>query len=214
MRALGTWQETLLSKPKPSFTTIYWKDRCWNCKKTGCSKYKCSQPIDEAECSKNQIAWRKGNNKLPNDGKRRKKPTPLEWRPPSPEEFGKRIIYGKPYTWNNNGSWKIDSTPDSGLTPGDSAAAATIAVATTAAITATGQKNAGAALHAATAAAKAIKFATTISNDASINDDGTAVTEMTQDQAIEIQRIQANLDNYKTTIDGMSNNISKFRHKE
>ena len=53
MRSLGTWQEALLSKPKSSFTTIYWKDRCWNFKRTGCSKYKCTQPIDEAECSKN-----------------------------------------------------------------------------------------------------------------------------------------------------------------
>ena len=56
MRALGNWQESLLSKPKSSFTTIYWKDQCWNCKKTGYNKYRCSQPIDEAECSKNQIS--------------------------------------------------------------------------------------------------------------------------------------------------------------
>ena len=66
MRSLGDWQDALLSKPKISFTTIYWRDRCWNCKKTGCNKYKCTQPIDETECSKNQIAWRKENQK-PND---------------------------------------------------------------------------------------------------------------------------------------------------
>ena len=104
--------------------------------------------------TKKQIAWKEENKKT-KDGKRRQKPTPHEWRPPSPEEFGKRVIHRKPYTWNNNGSWKIDSTPDSGLTPGDTAAAA----------------------------AKAIKFPTTIDDNAGINDDCTAVTEITQDQA-------------------------------
>ena len=68
------------------------------------------------------MAWKKENQK-PNDIRRRKKTVPHEWRPPSPQEFGKRVIHGKPYTWNNNGSWKIDATPDSGLTPEDTAEA-------------------------------------------------------------------------------------------
>ena len=37
--------------------------------KTGYNKYKCSQPIDGTECSKNQIA-RKEENKKTNNGKR------------------------------------------------------------------------------------------------------------------------------------------------
>ena len=37
---------------------------------------------------------------------------------------------------------------------------------------------------------------------------------MTQDQANEIQRISANLVNYKTTINGMSNYVSKLGLKE
>ena len=74
--------------------------------------------------------------------------------------------------------WKIFSTPDSGLTPGDVDAAAAIATAT-AAITTTKQRTAGAALTAVSIAAKVIKFPTIISED---DDDGTAVTKITQDQ--------------------------------
>ena len=187
MRALGSWQEALLSKPKSSFTKIYWKDRCLNCKKTGYNKYKCSQPIDEAECSKNQIALRE-ENKKPNDGRRRNRLPPYEWHPPSPAVFGKRVILGKPYNLKTNGFWNIVSTPDSGLTPGDAAAAASIATAA-AAITTANQKTTGAALIAA---AKAIKFPTAIGEN---NDNGTAVTKITQDQLNEINRLQANIGN-------------------
>ena len=52
---------------------------------------------------------------------------PHEWRSPSPNEFGKRVIHGRPHTYNNNGSWKPDATPDSSLTPEDAAAATAIA---------------------------------------------------------------------------------------
>ena len=76
-----------------------------------------------------------------------------------------------------------------------SVTAAAIAAATAAAIATTGQKTAGAALNAATTAARAIKFPTIINNDTSTGDDGTAVTEITQDQANEITLIQANLGN-------------------
>ena len=45
MRALGSWQETLLSIPKSSFTTNYSKDKCWNCKKTGYSSISAPSPL-------------------------------------------------------------------------------------------------------------------------------------------------------------------------
>ena len=107
--------------------------------------------------------------------KKKKKPTPHEWRPPSPEEFGKSVIHGKPYTWNNNGFWKIVSTDDLGLTPGDAAAAAAIAI-TAAAITTTKQITVGAALTAASIAAKTTKFPTIIGEDAGIDNNGITVT--------------------------------------
>ena len=148
--------------------------------------------------------------------KEKKKPTLHEWRPPSTEEFCKRVIHGKPFIWNDNGSWKIDSTPNSGLTPGDATTAATIATAS-AAITTTRQETAGAALTVAAMAAKVIKFLTTTDDDAGnagIADNGIAVTEITQDQANEIHRFKANLGNYKTLINGMSNLLGEFGHTE
>ena len=53
----------------------------------------------------------------------------------------------------------------------------------------TGQKTAGAALTATAAATKTVKFPTTIGDNAGIDDNGTAVTEFTQDQANKINRI-------------------------
>ena len=152
---------------------------------------KCTQPINETECSKNQMAWSKENNK-PNNISRKKKTIPHEWRPPSPEEFGKRVIHGKPYTWNNNGSWKTDATPDSGLTPEDAAAATAIATAINNTFAAKQRTSVGAANASITS--KALKFPTTIGEN---DDGGTAVTEITtqQDQINEITRINANLGN-------------------
>ena len=130
-------------------------------------------------------------NKKTNDGKRRNKAIFHEGRPTSPKEFGKCNIHGKSYTWNNNESWKIISTPDLGLTLGDAAAAVAIATAASV-ITTAKQRTTGAALTAASIAAKAIKFPTTIGEN---NDNGTAVTKITQDQLNEFTRIQANLGN-------------------
>ena len=90
----------------------------------------------------------------------------------------KRVIHGKPHTWNNNGSWKIDANPDSGPIPEDAAAATAIAKAT-AAINNAKQRTARAAVNAAPIDAEAIKFPTTICEN---DDDGTAVTEITEDQ--------------------------------
>ena len=87
------------------------------------------------------------------------------------------------------------------LTPEDAAAATAIAMSIT------GQKTAGAALEAASAAAQAIMLQTTIGEKIH---DGTPPTEITQSQANEIYRIQANLSNRATTIKGMSSYLRKF----
>ena len=73
-----------------------------------------------------------------------------------------------------------------------------MAIASTTIIVITRQSTAGAALAVAAAAAKAIKLPTTIDDNAGINDKGTAVTVITQDQANKMYQIQANLDKYAT----------------
>ena len=113
-------------------------------------------------------------------------------------------------------------------TPSDHAAAAAIArcedaadaviartvfvnPTTRAAIALTGQSTAGAALAVAAAAARAIKLPTTIDDPSDcIDDNGTVATEITQDQTNEIYRIQANLDQYATSIKGMSSFLRKL----
>ena len=83
-------------------------------------------------------------------------------------------------------------------------AAATTAIA----MSITGQKIAGTALAAVSATTKSIMLQTTIGGDEGTNN--TASTEITQYQANEINRIQANLSNHATTIEGMSNYLRKF----
>ena len=73
----------------------------------------------------------------------------------------------------------------------------------------TGQKTAIAALAAASASAKAIMPPTRIEdNEGTI---GTTTTEITQNLANEIYRIQANLYNYTTSIKGIYSYLSKIR---
>ena len=107
----------------------------------------------------------------------------------------------KPYTWNNNGSWKIDTTLDSGLTPEDTAAATAIGTAISNAHAAKQRTSVGAANASITS--KALTFPTTIGEN---DDGGTTVTEITtqQDQINEIIRINDNLGN------PMSDIISKL----
>jgi hypothetical protein len=113
----GVWQAATLQKAKSSFA-IFWKNRCWNCKKENCNAGICKDPIDAERMEENRLAWAKENNKDPNTRRtsngRGKSKNP-EWRPPTADENNKRIIYGKPYTWNGRSSWVLDDTPDSGL---------------------------------------------------------------------------------------------------
>ena len=91
-------------------------------------------------------------------------------------------------------------------TPTDVATAATIASTTGIAITE--QKTAWEALTTAATAEKAIQLPTTI--DAGIDDVSTAATEITQDQATEIYQIQANLEKYALSIEGMCSYLQKY----
>jgi hypothetical protein len=98
----GAWQAAANQKAKSIF--IFWKNRCWNCKQEDCNAGICKLPIDADRMEKNRLKWAKENNKDPNtrhkrsDGDKRTNP---EWRAPSPDGNNKkRIIYGKPYSWN------------------------------------------------------------------------------------------------------------------
>ena len=157
-----------------------------------------------------------GINRSPGKQSRRNKTIPPQWRPPTLDENNKRVIFGNPHTWDGIGSWKKDKVPDSGMeAPGTtSAVAATAASSVTpaaaAAILSTGQTTAAAAVKAAAAAATAMKLPTTISTDDSTA--STAPTTITQDQVNEINRIQANLGNFSTTISDVTSYLSTLPH--
>ena len=151
-------------------------------------------------------------NRSPGRQSRRNKTIPPQWRPPTLDENNKRVIFGNPHTWDGISSWKKDKSPDSGMeAPGTtSAVAATAASSVTpaaaAAILTTGQTTAAAAVKAAAAAATAMKLLTTIATD-----DSTALTSattLTQDQVNEINRIQANLGNFSTTISDVTSYLA------
>ena len=130
-------------------------------------------------------------------------------------------MYGNLFTRNNSDcsqNVNYTTTPNDvhTTTPNDVVDAAVIAsIATIASITAiasTEQKTAGVALATVAAAAKAIKGPTTI--NVAINNKGTAATEITQDQAYKIFRIQANLDKYATLIEGISSFTQNHGHQQ
>jgi hypothetical protein len=127
----GIWQECVLQKAKFSFATnnidraimVFWKNRCWNCKKVGCNKNRCSIPIDKTRCEQNWLYWKEensGGSSTPvgagGSSRRNGSTKPFAWRPPESDENNKRVIYGRPHTWNGEASWIEDETPTSGLT--------------------------------------------------------------------------------------------------
>jgi hypothetical protein len=111
----GTWDQATLESAKSLFI-VFWKNRCWNCKKENCIKFKCNVPIDEARCEQNRQEWMKENKKEGGGGRRGgKSGKPFAWRPPEAHEDNKRVIYGKPHTWNGRTSWVEDQALSSGL---------------------------------------------------------------------------------------------------
>ena len=147
-------------------------------------------------------------------GARKKETVPHEWCSPWIEEHSKCVIHGRPYVWNSNGSWIDSNTQFPCLTtPSNITAAAAAAAIASMVINSTTQKTTRAALTAVTNAAKTIKLPTTIDDNTSIDNNSTAVTEITQDQVNKINQIQANLNNYATSIDGMSSFLQKLGRK-
>jgi hypothetical protein len=118
----GVWTQVTLDTAKSTFN-IFWKNRCWNCKKENCNVTRCNLPIDNNQIEINKQEWMVENNRDgtgtgTGNGRRGRKPYKKpsgEWRPPETHENNKRIIFGKPYTWNGKSSWVLDATPSSGL---------------------------------------------------------------------------------------------------
>jgi hypothetical protein len=164
----GIWHAATMEQAKSSF--IFWKNRCWNCKKENCSIPRCTQPLDREEIAINKKEFMKQNPDYKERARRSTK-TPKNWRPPEAHENNKRVIFGKPYTWNGETSWILDATPDSGLneTPGLNVADGK-----------------------ASAANGGVPTQVPSGDDATAQ---TAETGLTQEQNNEIRRIQANLHN-------------------
>ena len=177
----GVWQECVLQKAKSTFSAkvlVFWKNRCWNCKKSGCSKPRCKIPIDEARCERNRQEWMKetkANGGFTKTNGTGTSPKPFAWRPPEADEDNKRVIYGKPHTWNGKSSWIEDATPSSGLED-----------------TPAGTNLAGNSTDIPT------QVPTKAPTETQKQDDATAMTsdsKFSQEQHNEIRRIQANMQN-------------------
>jgi hypothetical protein len=123
----GIWETQVQSKAKSTF--VFWRNRCWNCEQENCSMTRCPLTKDPEKCERNRLKWlsdvqgdrssgeRQSSNDNRNRGDRRgkaKKEYP-EWKPPLPSENNKRVIYGRPHTWDGRKSWIEDKTPSSGL---------------------------------------------------------------------------------------------------
>jgi hypothetical protein len=198
----GIWQECVLQKAKSTFaadvtdhsTMIFWKNRCWNCKKVGCNKNRCPIAIDETRCERNRLDWKKensGGSSAPaaGGGSSRRSSTgsakPFAWRPPETDENNKRVIYGRPHTWNGKASWIEDETPTSGLT--DTPAGTNLSSKSTI----------------------PSQISPPPSSDSHKADDATAITTDTKFSAAEqneIRRIQANMQNLGASLASMFTN--------
>jgi hypothetical protein len=116
----GIWDTQVQSKAKSSFAS-FWRNRCWNCEQENCNLSKCTQSKDLEKIDRNKNKWlsevqgndRSGNKQAIKGGKSKK--IHPEWRAPDPSENNKRVIYGKPYTWDGRKSWIKDEAPASGL---------------------------------------------------------------------------------------------------
>lgn len=176
----GVWQEQVLQKAKSTFAAralVFWKNRCWNCKKSGCNKNRCKMPIDEARCERNRQEWMKetkGNGSFTKTNGSGTSNKPFAWRPPEPDENNKRVIYGRPHTWNGKSSWIEEETPSSGL------------------------EDTPAGTNLSSGKASVPSQISQETPETQKNDDATAMTsdtKLSQEQNNEIRRIQANMQN-------------------
>ena len=131
LRQLGTWDSSLrpdvdhastmiANKPDhPKTKTIQY---CWNCGEPNCNIMTCPKPKDKERIDANRKLFYR-NKKDPKEATTHQpsntpehKPIPYAWRPPEPHENNKRVIHGKPYTYNPaKPGWDEDDTPPSGL---------------------------------------------------------------------------------------------------
>ena len=100
-------------------------NRCWNCGETDCNVMTCPKPKSPICIAANRKLFYK--NKRAKDDKSitktppkdTTKPIPHAWRNPEPHEHNKRVIFGKPHTFNPAKSgWDEDETPPSSLAAG------------------------------------------------------------------------------------------------
>ena len=115
----GKWDAEIRTPGSSTFVV-----RCWNCGDPDHNFPQCPDPINDAKVDKERKLFRDSMNEKDSEGGRPRRRQrsgagrkPWEWRVPSDDEHGKRIIYGKPYTWNaSTKRWDKDETPESGLT--------------------------------------------------------------------------------------------------
>ena len=97
---------------------------CWNCGDPDCNVMTCPKPKDPERIDANRKLFYR-NKKEARENAATPKPKdninskaiPHAWRPPEPHEQNKRIIHGRPYTYNPaKPGWDEDHTPSSGLT--------------------------------------------------------------------------------------------------
>ena len=83
---------------------------CHNCGSTTHQLNQCPHPIDEARVAASKAKF--------NAKKNRERQRPTKWRLPEPAENNRRVINGKPYTFDPNtgrsGRWIEDQTPSDG----------------------------------------------------------------------------------------------------
>jgi len=59
----GAWQAAANQKAKSTF--IFWKNRCWNCKKENCNAGICKLPINAERMEENRLEWAKETTRIP-----------------------------------------------------------------------------------------------------------------------------------------------------
>ena len=131
LRQDGTWNTTLcpdVDNASAMVTNATYPSNsnpCWNCGKTNCNVMTCPKPKDPIRIAANRKLFYK--NKMAMDDKSTAKTPPKDttksiphaWRNLEPHERNKRVIFGKPHTFNPaKSSWDEDEAPPSGLATG------------------------------------------------------------------------------------------------
>ena len=131
LRQDGTWNTTFCPDIDNATTMITDSNhlssanRCWNCGETDCNVMTCPKPKDPVCIAANRKLFYK--NKRAKDDKSITKTPPKDaskgiphaWCNPEPYEHKKRVIFGKPYTFNPaKPGWDEDEAAPSDLSAG------------------------------------------------------------------------------------------------